>query len=73
MTQDQERELSNLRAEVECLKFRVNQNEDRHVALDQRVDTVFSWPWKRLWWIACGWRPYSLGRWRRRLLFRRSA
>lgn len=32
-------------------------------ALEERVDTVCSPPWKRLWWFVCGYRWYRVGRW----------
>lgn len=32
-------------------------------ALEERVDTVCSPPWKRLWWFLQGYRLWRVGRW----------
>lgn len=46
-----ERQIKSLRRQVQ--------------ALEERVDTVFSWPWKRIWWFLQGYHWYKVGRWYR--------
>jgi hypothetical protein len=62
---DLRRAVSDLRSEVNTLHMRANHHEDRIIEIHQWVETVCSWPWKRLWWVLCGFRLYQLGRWRR--------
>lgn len=47
-----ERQMLSLRREVQ--------------ALGERCDTVFSPPWKRLWWWLQGYRLWRVGRWYRK-------
>jgi hypothetical protein len=57
------RRIAALEREIDVLKRQrvLVHNELRQ--LDERVDTVFSWPWKRVWWFLQGYRWYTVGRW----------
>ena len=56
MTDGERLEFDNLRREVKNLRIQLQ-------ALSERVDTVFSWPWKRIWWFFQGYRWFHVGRW----------
>ena len=56
-------ELENLRAEIEALKRQHNSLADQICEIRELLDTVCSFPLKRIWWFICGWRFYRLGRW----------
>jgi hypothetical protein len=50
--------------EIEALKAQVKELRRQVQALDERVDTVCSPPWKRIWWFLQGYRLWRVGKWR---------
>lgn len=48
---------------VEVLEGQVFALRCQAQAADERMDTVCSPPWKRLWWFLLGYRLWSVGRW----------
>jgi hypothetical protein len=55
--------MKNIEREVEVLKRQIHSLRKSHQALDERVDTVFSPIWKRVWWYLQGYRWHRVGRW----------
>jgi hypothetical protein len=49
--------------EVEVLKRQMLSVRRELQALQERIDTVCSPPWKRIWWWLQGYRWYRVGRW----------
>lgn len=48
---------------IEVLERQVKALRRQVQALDERVDTVFSPFWKRVWWWLQGYRWHRVGRW----------
>jgi hypothetical protein len=51
-----EMEVGALKRQVTTLRRQVN-------AMEERLDTVCSPLYKRLWWVMCGFRFHRVGRW----------
>ena len=56
MTAAERLEVDRLKRQVKSLRIEIRE-------LQERVDTVFSWPWKRVWWLLQGYKWYKVGRW----------
>jgi hypothetical protein len=56
--------FDDLHARVEVLETLVRGLRVELRAIDERLDTVCSPPWKRAWWFLKGYRWYRVGRWR---------
>lgn len=53
-------DLDSLHCEVESLKVRVGELERAHRLTEERVDTLWTPPWKKLWFWVNGWPLYRL-------------
>lgn len=56
----------NAEMEIDVLKFQVKELRRELRGLDERLDTVCSPPWKRLWFFLQGYRLWRVGRWYRK-------
>jgi hypothetical protein len=54
---------ASLEMRVAALEGKVRSLERQAHELHDWLDTVCSWPWKRVWWVVQGFRFYRLGRW----------
>lgn len=52
-----------LESEVDLLKRQVHALRQQLQAQGEWIDTIASPWWKKLWWLAQGWRWYRVGRW----------